>query len=217
MNNATENKPVAIIGYSGHGFVAADILLSSGRKVSAYCDAEEKLIDPFSLQYLGSENDPTVVELLKQYDHFISVGDNSVRAAIYQKLFSRLGKPVNAIHPSAIISSSAKLGTGIFIAAGVIINPLVRIGDGAICNTGCSIDHECVIGNFSHIAPGAVLCGNVKVGEKTLIGAGTVVRQGITIGNNVIVGAGTVIVKDVPDNVTIIGNPQKEIENKIKS
>jgi hypothetical protein len=34
-------------------------------------------------------------------------------------------------------------------------------------------------------------------------------QQGITIGNNVTIGAGTVVIKDIPDNATVVGNPQR--------
>ena len=83
-----------------------------------------------------------------------------------------------------------KMGNGILVAAGAVVNPLAQIGNGAICNTSCSIDHECVVGAFSHIGPGAILCGNVTVANGTLVGAGAVVRQGITIGANAVIGAG---------------------------
>lgn len=207
----TKNKPVAIIGYSGHGLVAADIFLCAGRKVLAYCDEEEKKHNPFSLQYLGNEKNAGTITLLKRYEYFISVGDNKIREKIYKQLSKQLGKSLNAIHPSAIISPSAKLADGIFVAANATINPFAQIGIGAICNTACSIDHECVVEDFVHIAPGAILCGNVKIGEKTFIGAGAVIRQGIIIGKNVMIGAGCVVIKNIPDNVTIVGNPQKEI------
>jgi acetyltransferase-like isoleucine patch superfamily enzyme len=95
------------------------------------------------------------------------------------------------------------------IAANATINPLASIATGAICNTGCIIEHECVVGEFAHIGPGAVLCGNVKVGAGSFVGANAVIRQGITIGNNAMIGAGAVVVKDVPDNVTVMGIPAK--------
>jgi acetyltransferase-like isoleucine patch superfamily enzyme len=66
-----------------------------------------------------------------------------------------------------------------------------------------------MIGDFSHIAPGAVLCGNVKIGKGTFVGANSVITQGINIGNNVIIGAGTVVIRDIPDNCTVVGNPQR--------
>jgi sugar O-acyltransferase (sialic acid O-acetyltransferase NeuD family) len=214
LNPNLPNKPVAVIGYSGHGFVAVDILLCGGARVVAYCDREKKTIDPFSLQYLGPETDASAMEWLRHNNYFIAVGDNRIREKIYRQLTQTLSTPVNAIHPSAVISPSVKLEDGIMIAAGAVINPLAHIGKGAICNTSSSIDHECVVGDFAHIGPGAILCGNVKVGDRTFVGAGSVVRQGITIGNDVMIGMGCVVVKDVPDGMIVIGNPQKELSKK---
>jgi sugar O-acyltransferase (sialic acid O-acetyltransferase NeuD family) len=214
MNPNLPNKPVAVIGYSGHGFVAVDILLCGGAKVAAYCDREQKPHNPFSLQYLGQETDSSAMEWLRLNNYFIAVGDNRIREKIYRQLTQTLSTPVNAIHPSAVISPSVKLEDGIMIAAGAVINPLSYIGKGAICNTSSNIDHECVVGDFAHIGPGTILCGNVKVGARTFVGAGAVVRQGITIGNDVMIGMGCVVVKDVPDGMVVVGNPQKELRKK---
>lgn len=208
----TLKKPVAIVGYSGHAYVIIDIFLNAGRIVTAYCDSELKANNPYHLNYLGKESD--VINMLKEYDYFPCVAHNGIREKIVRQLSEFIGNPINAIHPSAVISASVSLGEGIMVAANATINPLVELGRGVICNTSSSIDHECVIGEFSHIAPGAVLCGNVKVGRGTFVGANAVVKQGITIGNNVTVGAGTVVVKDVPDNTTVIGNPQRILVKK---
>jgi sugar O-acyltransferase (sialic acid O-acetyltransferase NeuD family) len=208
----TLKKPVAIVGYSGHAYVIIDILLNSGRLVTHYCDNEAKEFNPYHLNYLGKEGD--VISRLKDFDFFACVAHNGIREKIHTNLASILGNPINAIHPSAVISPSVKMGDGIMIAANATLNPLVQLGRGVICNTSTSIDHECVIGDFCHIAPGVVLCGNVKVGKGSFIGANSVVRQGITIGNNVTIGAGTVIVKDIPDGVTVVGNPARQLVKK---
>jgi sugar O-acyltransferase (sialic acid O-acetyltransferase NeuD family) len=205
-------RETALIGYSGHAYVAADIFLSAGKKVTAYCDKEEKTFNPFNLKYLGPESVSSVIETLKDYDYFIALGDHEIRKRIFYILQTVLGVPANAVHPSATISSSVQLASGIFIAANATINPLVKIGNGAICNTSCSIDHECIIGDFAHIAPGAVLCGNVKIGEGSFVGANSVIRQGITIGKDVVIGAGAVVIKNIPDGAVMAGNPQKSLK-----
>jgi sugar O-acyltransferase (sialic acid O-acetyltransferase NeuD family) len=199
-----------LIGYSGHAFVVYGIITAAGKKVTGYCDNEEKKYNPFALQYLGKENSDAAVAAFKTEGFFIAIGDNAIRQKILNTLTDKNLHPANAIHPSAVIDISATIeANGIMIAANATINPLAKIGTGAICNTGCIIEHECIIGNFAHIAPGAVLCGNVKVGNNTFVGANAVIKQGIVIGNNVMIGAGAVVLKDVPDNVTIVGVPAR--------
>jgi sugar O-acyltransferase (sialic acid O-acetyltransferase NeuD family) len=199
-----------LIGYSGHAFVVYGIFNAAGKKVTGYCDVDEKEYNPFNLTYCGTEISEDALKLLKQNGFFIAVGDNVIRKKIFNRLEEKDLTPINAIHPSAIIDVSATIATGgIMIAAGAILNPLAVIGKGVICNTGCIIEHECTIGDFAHIGPGAVLCGNVKIGDGTFVGANAVIKQGITVGKNVMIGAGAIVVKDVPDNVTVIGVPAK--------
>lgn len=195
-----------LIGYSGHAFVVYGILKSAGKKVIGYCDVSEKQHNPFGLTYQGTEFSETGLKALQQNEFFISIGDNLTRAKIYNQLAQKNLMSANAIHSSSVIDPSAVVAPhGVMVAAHVTINPLAEIGIGAICNTACVIEHECIVGRFAHIGPGAVLCGNVKIGEGTFIGANAVIKQGITIGKNAMIGAGAVVVKDVPDNVTVVG------------
>ncbi len=201
-----------LIGYSGHGYVAAGILKAMGKPAVFYCDNEEKKINPFGLTFLGNEGSELAQDKLKNEKFFISIGENSIRKRIFDQLALASFLPINIIHPSAIIDQTSAIAkNGIMIAAGVCINPLVKVGNGVICNTGCIIEHECIIGDFCHVAPGAVLCGNVTLGNNSFIGAGSVIKQGISIGKNVIIGAGSVVIKNVADNETVAGNPSRKI------
>lgn len=199
-----------LIGYSGHAFVLYGILQSAGREVIGYCDREAKEYNPFNLTYLGSETSEAAISALQKDGFFIAVGDNKIRKKVFIELEEKGLLPENAVHVTAVIDASAKIANnGVMIAALVAINPLAVIGKGAICNTGCIIEHECEVGEFAHIGPGAVLCGNVKIGEGTFVGANAVIKQGIKIGSNVMIGAGSVVVKDVADNLTVVGVPAK--------
>jgi sugar O-acyltransferase (sialic acid O-acetyltransferase NeuD family) len=199
-----------IIGYSGHGYVVIETAMAMGVHVTGYFDQSEKMLNPYHLKYLGSEKAETAIPYLTASTWFVSIGDNVIRAKIYQYIVSITPQiSPNIIHPSAIISPTATLGQGVLIPAGVIVNALVKIGNGVVCNTRCVIEHECQIGDFSFIGPGVVLCGNVTLGKGVFLGAGAVVIPGVTIGDYAIVGAGAVVLKNVEAHSKVVGNPAK--------
>lgn len=196
-----------IIGYSGHSYVVLDVLSASGVNCYGYCDLQKKENNPFSLEYLGKDQDEEVAKKLTNFNAYLGIGDNNIRAKgfFFLKKYY-LNFPV-AIHPRSIVSQFTNIEEGVVVMAGAIINPFATIGAGTICNTGSIIEHECKVGRFVHLAPGSVLAGNVEIGEYSFIGANSVIRQGIKIGKNVLVGAGSVIVKDIQDNSVVYGNP----------
>jgi sugar O-acyltransferase (sialic acid O-acetyltransferase NeuD family) len=203
---------IVLIGYSGHAYVVADILIKSEAQIIGYCEREEKNNNPFRLKYIGMQTDEHVKNELKKYQLFVAIGDNTVRKRIYENIISDY-EFCNAIHPSAIIATHVEIGNATMIGANCIINSCSKIGNGVICNTASIIEHECIIEDFVHLAPNAVLCGNVKVGEGSFIGANAVIKQGITIGKNCIIGAGSVILKNVEDGKTVVGNGKEIIFN----
>jgi sugar O-acyltransferase (sialic acid O-acetyltransferase NeuD family) len=200
-------KKVILAGYSGHAYIVAEILARSGYMPDRYLDKEKKKLNPFNLDYAGTEDDKELLERLKGAFCFVAVGDNQIRKRIMELTEKRLTM-INAIDPSAIISSKIVMnGTGVMIGANAVVNALCVIGKGVICNTSSVLEHECKVDNFVHIGPGAILCGNVSVGSNSFIGAGAIIKEGFSIGMNVIVGAGSIILKNVEDNITIVGNP----------
>lgn len=200
-------EEAVIIGYSGHAYVIADMLLKRKYNIIGYCEKAIRPINPFDLTYLGDEAETEVILKLGKFKAFLGIGDNRIRSKVYQYLIENNIELPLLRHPKAILSKMSELGFGSVVMAGVVVNALSKIGVGVILNTSCVIEHECLINNFVHIGPGAILAGNVSVGEKTFIGAGSVIRQNIKIGSNAVIGAGSVIVKDVPDGVTVFGNP----------
>ncbi len=204
------NKNV-IIGYGGHGYVVLDSLKSNGIFVSAYCEKEIKVKNPFGLTYLGEENSPAIIAELQLCNTYLGIGSNVVRNKIYNYFTQHNINMPSVIHRQSIVSTSAIIENGSVVMPGVVINAFAKIGKAVICNSAAVIEHECEIGDFVHIAPGAVLAGGVRVGANSFIGANSVIKQGVNIGENVIVGAGSVVIHDIPDHKKIIGNPTRFI------
>jgi len=198
-----------MIGAGGHGKVAADVAAASGWEDIQFLDQsypDNKRNG--SWEIVGHTND--LEQILSDDDHyFVSIGSNKVREVMISNL--QLSILTSLQHPTSWISPSAKLGNGVLVVGGVIVNADAQIGAGVILNTGCTIDHDCHIGEYTHISPGANLAGNVSVGARTWIGIGAVIRQGICIGKDVMIAAGAVVVDDIPDRVTVMGVPAKVV------
>lgn len=191
-------------GAGGHAAVVAECLKDMKTEVIAIIDPDPsaKLFDvPVKNKYDAEfEKDALVL---------IAIGDNNLRKKVAGSTKHKFG---NAIHPSALISVSSKIGNGNMILHNAIVQARCVVGDHVILNTASQIDHDCVIGDYVHVAPGAILCGNVKVGDGSLIGAGSVLLPGISVGNNCTVAAGSAVFKDVPDNAVVLGNPARVVK-----
>ncbi len=200
---------VLILGAGGHGKVVADILLCQDVPVLGFLDDNPRLEGQarLGLPVLGaiasySRYEPSGLTL--------GIGDTTQRRRVVQ----RCGPAAhhlwrNAIHPRATIAASARLGRGVTVSAGAVVNPDATLGDHVIINTGATVDHECVVAAYGHIAPGAHLAGCVRIDEGALVGTGANVCPGCSIGAWSIVGAGAAVVRDIPAGVTAIGVPAR--------
>lgn len=119
---------------------------------------------------------------------------------------------ISAIHPSALILEDAILHENLIIFARAVIGYRTELYPGVTVNTNSVIEHHNVVHACAIIDPGVKTAGNVLIGQCAHIHTGAVIIPKISIGENSIVGAGTVVIRDVPENVTVAGNPARIIK-----
>jgi len=200
---------VVIIGGGGHAKVVIESLRASGKTVAVIVDADPTPREVLGVPVVG--DDLALADLKEQgfSELFVALGSNRLRQKLWAKARDLGFTLVNAIHPSAVISPSARIGQGVAIMAGVAINADSRIGDLAIVNTGAVIDHDCDLGEACHVGPASALAGGVIVCERAFLGVGARAIPGVRIGADTIIGAGGVVVRDLPDAVLAVGVPAK--------
>lgn len=142
---------------------------------------------------------------------FIGLGSMKLRKKLFD-FFCECGwNSVNIIHPDAVVSKDAKMGTGILIECGCLITPQPVIGNNVVVNTGSQVNHDNIVEDHVYIASGVILSGGVKIRENTLLDDGVIVTLGKSIGKNSLIGAGAVVTKDIPDNSIAYGSPCKVV------
>lgn len=207
------NKPVILIGHGGHASVLIEILQEQGREIIGYTDVVENKRNT-SLTYLGT--DSIIQEKYNFEDLELVLGIGSTKVTLVRekhfRYFTELGYSFSqVIHPTAIISPSARLGEGVQIMAGAIIQTNTSIGDYSIVNTGTIVDHDCKIGKNVHIAPRSILSGRVEIDDHCHIGTGTTIINNIKIGEKTTIGAGAVVIRNIGSRAVAYGVPAKEV------
>ena len=146
-----------------------------------------------------------------QYSALFVIGIAAVRNRwVRKRLVEELRFPrdrfATIIHPSASVSSYAKIGFGSTILHNVVITPDAVIGDHVIIEYGAMIGHDTLIEDFVTIGPGAIVSGSVRLRRGVFLGAGCMIRNDLTINEGALIGMGAVAVKEVPAKATVVGN-----------
>ena len=199
-------RRLVIYGAGGHGLVVAETAALAGHHVLGFIDdaaAVGEAVGAWRVLGAGSDAGDAAV--------IVAVGENAARWKLLQKLAAGGARIATVVHPGAHVSTSAKIGAGVFIGAAAVVNGAADLGAGAIVNSGAIVEHHVRLGAACHVGPGATLAGRVVIGDRALIGAGAVVIPGRVVGDDAVVGAGAVVVRDVPAAAKVAGCPARAI------
>jgi UDP-3-O-[3-hydroxymyristoyl] glucosamine N-acyltransferase len=137
------------------------------------------------------------------------------------------------IHPSAVVSSSAKLGERVSVGPLAVIGNSAVIGSGSVIGAGCLIGSEVHLGEGCHLHPGAIIRERCILGNRVILQPGAVIgscgfgyefKEGrhvkipqtgiVEIGDDVEIGANTTVDR-ARFGRTIIGEGSK-IDNLVQ-
>ena len=211
-------KPVVIIGAGGFAREVLDVFDAVNREEPRY-DVLGYIVDP----QFGSPgtvvNDKPILggfdlleKMVGEVYAICGIGPSHHRYRLVKRAEELKCSFVSIIHPTAVLTRWIQIGDGVVITAGCILTNQIRIGNHVQVNLDCTIGHDVQLEDFVTLAPGVHVSGNVALGEGASVGTGANIIEKLRIGKWSTVGAGSVVVKDVPDNVTVVGVPAKVIK-----
>ncbi len=145
----------------------------------------------------------------------IGVGYNQFdfrKDAFYE--FGAIIPMANIIHSSAYVDRSCKVGCGVVVFPGCVLDIGVELEDNVLLNTSVSISHNSKIRKHSFIAPGVNIAGYVTVGESCFVGIGSTIIDNVEICDRVTFGGASLVVKNIMQPGFYYGHPVKRILNK---
>jgi sugar O-acyltransferase (sialic acid O-acetyltransferase NeuD family) len=204
---------IIVICAGGHGRVVADIL-HCARDAGADLLPVGFVDDTPGLPGTSILGLPVLGEIprLSTFPHdaiVVALGDNPVRRRMTERFLAAGERLAAAIHPSAVIASTARVGEGAMICANAVIQPGVSFGNGAILGPNASVEHDTRVGDFAHLSAGSTVGAHCQIGDESLIALGATVISRTRIGSRTIIGAGAAVVRDIPDDVIAFGNPAR--------
>jgi sugar O-acyltransferase (sialic acid O-acetyltransferase NeuD family) len=210
-------KPLVMVGAGQAALprIIAEALAAGGAPLAGYLDVGDDSQPPSTpLERLGDEHrldDPT---FLAAFDLVVAVQGGG-RRRLCQRILDCGGALPVVRHPASVVSTTASIGVGTVISAGVVIQSDARVGRFCVLNTACTVDHDNIVGDGVSIGPGAHTAARVIIEDGAFVGLGAVIINGVRVGRRATVGAGAVVVRDVPDDVTVVGNPARPLSRTV--
>ncbi len=218
-------KRFAIYGASGFGREVLPVVRDQLQQTEA---------GPWELAFVD-DNPPAAVANGHQILHYaqwlsepavsrhicLAIGNGVVR----EKLATRCATDgvgfVDVKAANVVVMDDVQIGVGAVLSPFVTLTSNIRIGQQFHANIYSYVAHDCVIGDFVTFAPDVHCNGNVVVEDHAYIGTGAILRQGkpgapLVIGRGAVVGMGAVVTKDVAPGATVVGNPARVMEIRVK-
>jgi sugar O-acyltransferase (sialic acid O-acetyltransferase NeuD family) len=137
----------------------------------------------------------------------LAIGIPTVRRRVAEALLAHGGEFLTLIHPTAIVASTASVGSGSIICPGAVVSDAARIGQFGLVNYHASLAHDASMGDFTVLSPYAAIAGEASVGDDVFLGLHASVGPRATVGARSKVAANSCALHDVPADSLVHGVP----------
>jgi len=185
-----------MVGAGGHASVLMDILKQNNIIVSGVFapNIDMRRLVFSSIPY--SVNEDEILQMDRDSVFLVNglgfLPGLNTRNKVSKKFKSNGFKFLSVVAKSVEISAYAKIGSGVQLLNGAIVQAGAIIEDDTIINTRAIVEHDCFVGQASHLAPNSTVCGGVKMGSNVFIGSNATVLPGRILKDNEIVAAGSI-------------------------
>ncbi len=186
-------KPrLLIVGAGGHGrSVAEAVLMADHFSLVGFLDddAFARREEVWGLPVLGPA---TAFENYanKATHAVVAIGNNVLRQKLFVQLQAAGFALARVIHPNAIVSPRALLGSGVAVMAGAIVGTEATLGQGCIVNCGAVVDHHAHVHEFGHLGVNACMAGGSVLGALAWMQAGSAIGYGVQIATGTVLRPG---------------------------
>lgn len=160
---------------------------------------------------VGIIGDP-ITYIPKEEDLFVpAIGETQLKKRIVGSLRLR-GAHFVGLRGHVFFSPRTKCGTSVF-GDRATVSVDASVGDYAFIGADTILGHDTVVADYAHIGARCFVAGRARIEEGATVHPMSSIAIGIRIGRNATVGLGAVVFHNVPDNVTVAGNPARQVSN----
>lgn len=213
---------IIIIGSGGHAAEISDYIqysnsqnaLDTTLEIIGYLDDNfnNYLHYHFNSPYLGSISEH---QIAPHVHYIIGIANLVYRKKFVEFFLEKGARFASFVHPSAAISSSAKLGKGVVIGPNVNLGPNTYVGDFSLVNSRVSMGHDSKVGKYNFLSPNVCFSGYTEVGDENLFGINSATIPGIKIGDRNKIMAGMTLDKNVGNDEVVFYRFKEKI-NTVK-